>query len=873
MRLAAYAGTSALLAAGALLKAFNQRPNFYSATVYLSQSNACVLILTNLALVTTVSFIYGLQRLLYGPLRPIEIEQLSEKAWYAVLDTLLAMPSLRDDVGGWLLATFVLLLAGKVWGWIGEGRVDILEQQPPTNPRLFHVRLCTSLLVSIAFAGSMFRYSLGSVMEDPRPGMMVIFTFEFAIQTIFALFTFSRYLLALAEIRVVQLQTKAKIEERKAEIREERERLQREAAEGENPTLPSEDDIDENEIDVPGWEEKRRYLFGLELATDFIKIIVYTIFFTISLTFIGLPMHIMRDVYLTFASFTKRIQDYSNYRKATHDMNSRYPDATAEELGNENTCIVCREAMIPWEETQQQPGGAAAPRRSINEGLRAKKLPCGHILHLRCLKAWLERQQACPTCRRPVIPPTQPPAAAGNAPANAANQLPGAGAQGNAQPQANADATNNARRGRERRNRMRWLNMGPVRIGFYNGPAHQAAEAIRQQQGGTGAGTGTAAATAPTAGGLPRLPTRTHHLTNQDHIRAVQMRLMEQANNMQIEAAQLAHLRAMEAEVDRLRSQISHATTQNPAVQGSRMFPMTQPFNQAAQPVPNQTPQTLTSQPPQLGFPPTMQSFPQAFQPVSGTQPLGAGHDDLPQGMTIPEGWSVLPLQRVGGQVPAGNAIPQVGVPTPANQAPLWSLSANNVNTHHSFRTQVAPSTATNLRPDTAQAAVNLQSESTEPGNSESSGPSDMPTMNQPTPSAATTVAQPSVLGAPPAGTATSHQPLFSTPQPPEQTTEQPQPQAQPQQPPWVEPTGWSFGNEQQASDTRDSHAEAEVQAPQTTESQQDHTSGSGASSTSNGGVDLAAGAEDEQPPSENGQTHKGKGRAVEVEDVADEDA
>ena len=68
MRLAAYAGTSAVLAAGALLKAFNQRPNFYSATVYLSQSNACILILTNLALVTTISFIYGLQRLLYGPL-------------------------------------------------------------------------------------------------------------------------------------------------------------------------------------------------------------------------------------------------------------------------------------------------------------------------------------------------------------------------------------------------------------------------------------------------------------------------------------------------------------------------------------------------------------------------------------------------------------------------------------------------------------------------------------------------------------------------------------------------------------------------------------------------------------------------------------
>ena len=860
MRLAAYAGTSALLAAGALLKAFNQRPNFYSATVYLSQSNACILILTNLALVCTVSFIYGLQRLLYGPLRPIEIEQLSEKAWYAVLDTLLAMPSLRDDVGGWLLATFVLLLAGKVWGWIGEGRVDILEQQPPANPRLFHIRLCTSLLVSIAFAGGMFRYSLQNVLEDPRPGMMVIFTFEFAIQTIFALFTFSRYLLALMEIRVVQLQTKAKIEERKAEIREERERLQREAAEGETPTLPSEDDIDENEIDVPGWEEKRRYLFGLELATDFIKIIVYTIFFTISLTFIGLPMHIMRDVYLTFASFTKRLQDYSNYRKATHDMNSRYPDATAQELGNENTCIVCREAMVPWEETQQQPGGAAAPRRSINEGLRAKKLPCGHILHLRCLKAWLERQQACPTCRRPVIAPGQPQqsaAAAGNAPVNAANQLPGAPAQDNAQPQANADAAQNARR-RERRNRMRWLNMGPVRIGFYNGPAHQVPDAIRQQQGGNGAAT----AGLPAAQSGLRLPSRTHHLTNQDHIRAVEMRLVEQANNMQIEQAQLATLRSMEAELARLRSQISHATTSNPQVQGSRLFPMQQRWN-------------------------GIQPFPQAYQPMPGQQPLGPGHADLPQGMTVPEGWSVLPLERVSGQVPAGNGMPQVN---PAARGPPVGTQPE-IGPQNVPRPQAPTGTSATVPSQVTQTTVSTEAppisgtetNSTPPQNGQAHSHSHtypqtgvdeygLPTTAQPRPSEPAATAQPTTLEPSTTEVPTPHSSVSSITQQLSPSAEQPQLQTQPQPPPWVEPTGWSFGDEQQTS-TTSNPAEASTTAPPSATSQHDTVAGEDMPMTSNSHTEPATSAEDGQSTSENGHADKGKGRAVEVEGVADEEA
>lgn len=188
------------------------------------------------------------------------------------------MPSLSHDVSGWMLAIFVLLLAGKVWGWIGEGRVDILEQQPPQNPRVFHARLSSSLVLSIIFDACLLRYCIKTVRDDPRPGMMVIFTFEFAILTIFSLFTFQRYILALIEAHVLRKQTEQKIEERKAEIRAERERIQQEQAQAiaadadqaSTPTqvnLPSEEDVDENEIDVPGWEEKRRWLFGLELAT------------------------------------------------------------------------------------------------------------------------------------------------------------------------------------------------------------------------------------------------------------------------------------------------------------------------------------------------------------------------------------------------------------------------------------------------------------------------------------------------------------------------------------------------------------------------------------------------------------------------------
>ncbi|PSS32263.1 ERAD-associated E3 ubiquitin-protein like [Actinidia chinensis var. chinensis] len=61
-------------------------------------------------------------------------------------------------------------------------------------------------------------------------------------------------------------------------------------------------------------------------------------------------------------------------------MNDRFPDATPEELNA--TCIICREEMTT-----------------------AKRLSCGHLFHVQCLRSWLERQHTCPICRALVAPP------------------------------------------------------------------------------------------------------------------------------------------------------------------------------------------------------------------------------------------------------------------------------------------------------------------------------------------------------------------------------------------------------------------------------------------------------------------------------------
>ncbi|WVZ12816.1 hypothetical protein V8G54_017346 [Vigna mungo] len=82
-------------------------------------------------------------------------------------------------------------------------------------------------------------------------------------------------------------------------------------------------------------------------------------------------------------NFKVRVADYIRYRKITSNMNDRFPDATPEELtASDATCIICREEMTT-----------------------AKKLICGHLFHVHCLRSWLERQHTCPTCRALVVPP------------------------------------------------------------------------------------------------------------------------------------------------------------------------------------------------------------------------------------------------------------------------------------------------------------------------------------------------------------------------------------------------------------------------------------------------------------------------------------
>lgn len=146
-------------------------------------------------------------------------------------------------------------------------------------------------------------------------------------------------------------------------------------------------------------------VFHIHYREDFLKLATYLTFFMIILTFYGLPINIIRDVYLTARSFITRLRALIRYHNATRDMDRRYPNATEAELSeiSDRTCIICREEMV-FQILQQQAGtgqgeamGEGQAPQQDGPNITPKKLPCGHIFHFQCLRSWLERQQSCPT--------------------------------------------------------------------------------------------------------------------------------------------------------------------------------------------------------------------------------------------------------------------------------------------------------------------------------------------------------------------------------------------------------------------------------------------------------------------------------------------
>ena len=316
-------------------------------------------------------------------------------------------------------------------------------------------------------------------------------------------------------------------------------------------------------------------------------------------------------------------------------MNERYPDAAAEEIAREDVCIICRETMRPWpapNEIGSNMDGDA--QRNMEARLRPKKLPCGHILHFACLRSWLERQQNCPTCRRPVL---SPPSTLARTPIQQLFNQP-AGAR------AVVDQANHGVEPPENRlpglgqNRVRFFNIGPFRLGFgaghdLRGLAHQFNRA-QQHSGNQRPGhIGTNA-----TGGVEATVRFTPDAI-QTQLQSIEQYFMQQINGLRLQAQQLYHVRALQGELARLRIAHAQEADGNEGRLG-RSLNRSNDIHIIHLPVSSNAQPALT--PPQLSRP-------------------AANPQGLPPGFTLPEGWTLLPLQRLQHGIGDTASVPNTG--------------------------------------------------------------------------------------------------------------------------------------------------------------------------------------------------------------------
>ncbi|MCL4154110.1 UNVERIFIED_CONTAM: hypothetical protein GTU68_031142, partial [Idotea baltica] len=265
-------------------------------------------------------------------------QQLLERSFYAVTETCLAFTVFRDDFSPKFVSLFTVLLFLKAFHYLTDSRVDFMERSPVIT-FLFHSRVISLLALLMVLDLALLNYSYISTIIHGA-SVQLVFGFEYAILLTVGFNIGVKYICHSIDLR------------------------------SENP-----------------WENKAVYLLYTELLVGLVKVVLYFIFLLIMIRIHTFPLFIIRPMYLTIRSFKNAMNDVVQSRRAIHNMNTLYPDATAEELAAvDNVCIICREEMTTG----------------------AKKLPCGHIFHSSCLRSWFQRQQTCPTCRMDILQTTAP---------------------------------------------------------------------------------------------------------------------------------------------------------------------------------------------------------------------------------------------------------------------------------------------------------------------------------------------------------------------------------------------------------------------------------------------------------------------------------
>ena len=391
---------------------------FYPSMVSLSSSKTMYLFLANFVISLMVFVYQNVISFFLGRMTHNEEQNIGDTLRYSITETCIALTMFREEVSLKMGLGFLLLLLNKCLHLAAKIRVEGLAQadelaaanaevnaennatntnangngSPPvaaTNHVKEKARLFALISILFFIDIAAINYYADSLLQHGA-SVSILFSFESVVLSISCYSTFSFLCLYLYEKQFYPNDDNETP-------------TQQQQSNGAAPVPAPETNTPEVAPRAPKvFHAKSSITFFISFFFESLRFLAYIVFFLVVFTYYGLPLNIIRDLYLSFTSLRLKLKAFLTYRTLTSNMSARFPTATEEQLVEcDHQCIICRDDM---------PEG--------------RVLPCGHIFHFTCLRQWLQTSGTCPTCRAEIPLDGDIPAAAAPGVAGAAVAAP-----------------------------------------------------------------------------------------------------------------------------------------------------------------------------------------------------------------------------------------------------------------------------------------------------------------------------------------------------------------------------------------------------------------------------------------------------------------
>lgn len=379
----AYISVSIALLSWSIYDSLEISPNLFTFLIELTVGFKLAILINSL-LLSFGLISKTIQVIVFGELRVIETEHLAERIPFFFLNLLFNLIDRRNDT---VLNCLLLGIAvtDKMFQSLLMDRFDFINMKifnASSNASLTKLQVLAKFVMSLhfwllfilfAYEAIAARLLIYDVFGGVNSITSLLFGFQLAAQAGETLSYVFKVMLNIYEL--VFYRTSEELPDEMNEVLD-----------------------DEEEEGV--WENKSLYVKGIDIGCALLRAISFLGFIYLLAVHsgIGLPLSMIQGTYLSIKQAYDEIGQLIVFVRAARRLDSMLPNATAEDLNSsDRLCIVCRADMKTIEEYETQFHRKPSERRC------PKKLRCGHILHMGCLKDWLERSDACPLCRKKVL--------------------------------------------------------------------------------------------------------------------------------------------------------------------------------------------------------------------------------------------------------------------------------------------------------------------------------------------------------------------------------------------------------------------------------------------------------------------------------------